>query len=105
MMSEDQNIAPPGGDINDFYDFNEAARAETRATTAERAAKIWEQAVDDPEHPYLTRKQIAAHGTKREDRTNFLLVPLHDADGALQNLQRIDPAGEKRFLKGGVKQG
>lgn len=40
------------------------------------------------------------HGL-RVGADGWLLVPLRDANGQLQNLQRIGPDGAKRFLSGG----
>jgi phage/plasmid primase-like uncharacterized protein len=82
-----------------------AAREARRANTAARARDIWEKAANDPDHPYLARKGIAAHGVRQEDRTNYLVVPIKDASGAIINLQRIDAEGIKRFLPGGRKEG
>jgi len=52
-------------------------------------------------HPYLTNKGIeCAIGLKASG--NELLVPLVNlASGNVENLQRIFPDGNKRFLKGG----
>ncbi|MFT4195382.1 DUF927 domain-containing protein, partial [Ottowia sp.] len=57
-------------------------------------------------HPYLRRKGVQPHGL-RVGADGWLLVPLHDAAGALCNVQRIAPdkpadgAPDKLFLKGG----
>jgi phage/plasmid primase-like uncharacterized protein len=55
-------------------------------------------------HPYLTRKDVAAHGL-RQDRKGDLLVPMRDADGQLWGLQTIDGEGKKLFMRGGRKRG
>jgi putative DNA primase/helicase len=82
-----------------------AEKERRQAEAAARTTAIWEKAEPDPEHVYLIRKGIAAHGVRRENRTNNLIVPMYDETGALVNLQRIDPNGEKRFLPGGRKIG
>src|SRR5712671_4751178 len=77
-----------------------AARDASAADAAARAVAIWDKAAPEPDHPYLARKGIAAHGVRPEDRSNNLVVPMYDETGAIVNIQRIDPAGEKLFLKG-----
>jgi putative DNA primase/helicase len=54
-------------------------------------------------HPYLMRKQIQAHGVRQLG--DLLLVPIHDLEGQLLNLQTIATDGQKRFLTGGRKRG
>jgi putative DNA primase/helicase len=89
-------------------------REQWRKAAAERAAEIERQqaaasayAVErwnaaqpaDPDHPYLLRKRMTPAGLRQiGDR---LLVPMLDITGKLWNLQRINPAGLKLFLKGG----
>jgi len=64
------------------------------------AERIWRSAPPaDDEHPYLAHKGIAAHGLRVFK--GALVVPIRDADGALQSLQFIGAGGTKRFLKGG----
>jgi putative DNA primase/helicase len=82
-----------------------AARDASATDAAARAAKIWEKAEHNPDHPYLARKGITAHGARREDRTDNLVISMRDENGVVVNLQRIDHAGEKLFLKGGRKIG
>ena len=92
----------------------EAARFRARADEAARvASELWDdaqeiQAGNPPS--YLVRKGVQAHGVRRlADGT--LLVPMRDAAGELQNLQRIaadrpaDGGPDKRFLPGGRKSG
>ncbi len=64
------------------------------------AERIWQSAPPaDGEHPYLARKGFAAQGLRAFK--GALVVPIRDADGALQSLQFIGAGGTKRFLKGG----
>lgn len=79
------------------------------------AADLWGDASAAGESPYLTRKQVGAHGVRfQPDGT--LLVPMHNAAGMLCNVQRIAPRKptpeeeargmvEKRYVKGGRKVG
>ncbi|MFI0846578.1 DUF927 domain-containing protein [Mesorhizobium sp. IMUNJ 23232] len=82
----------------------EAAVAQDHANARERAARIWEAARDAmPDHPYLTRKGVGAHGIRQNgDR---LIVPVRDGGGMLHGLQFIAADGSKRFLKGMAKSG
>ncbi|WP_374564439.1 DUF927 domain-containing protein [Ideonella sp.] len=97
---------------------HEAQEAEYRRR-ADRAASdataMWAEARESGAAPYLRRKGVQGHGV-RYLADGTLLVPLRDATGAIQNLQRIAPrkptadeehAGqaEKRFLPGGRKSG
>lgn len=67
---------------------------------AARAAWLWSRATAaGGDHPYLRRKQVAAHGLRRLG--DALVLPLRDIDGRLWSLQFIDAAGGKRFLRGG----
>ena len=79
-------------------------RDETQARVARRAQEIWEQqsVIEQGTHPYLQRKGVAAHGTRRTISDEpALIVPMRDAAGMLCNLQFIAPNGEKRFMTGG----
>ena len=51
-----------------------------------------------PEHPYLKKKGISAHGIKQEGEN--LLIPIQDAQGNIWSLQTISPEGKKLFAKG-----
>ena len=86
----------------------QAARESTRrrreAAVSRIAELVWNRARPVETHPYLTRKDVAAHGL-RQDRRGDLLVPMRDADGRLWGLQTIDAEGKKLFMRGGRKQG
>lgn len=78
-------------------------RRAQQAKTAEQARRWWADASPaNPDHPYLTKKRLTAHGLRQRD--NMLLVPLY-RDGELVNLERIFPDGAKRPLAGGRVQG
>ncbi|HMW21964.1 MAG TPA: DUF927 domain-containing protein [Burkholderiaceae bacterium] len=91
----------------------EEAEYRRRADDAAKwARELWAdgQAVQPGAAPYLTRKGVQAHGVRcLPDGT--LLVPMRNAAGELQNVQRIAPVKpecdqpEKRFLPGGRKSG
>jgi putative DNA primase/helicase len=69
-----------------------------------KAIELWTKARPASHaHPYLIMKQIQAHGAKQLG--DLLLVPIHDLDGQLVNLQTIATDGQKRFLSGGRKRG
>ena len=54
-----------------------------------------------PDHPYLKRKGIGAHGA-RVTGDGRLVVPLYSDDGELSSLQYIDGDGNKLYHTGGV---
>lgn len=89
----------------------EAAQYRERADRAARvAADMWASASETGQSAYLERKGVRGHGVRfLPDGT--VLVPMRDAAGALQSLQRIAPAGsdaaapEKRYLAGARKSG
>lgn len=67
------------------------------------ASSIWKKSTPEiGTHKYLQVKRVTPHGV----RTNGfkLVIPMY-SDGNLWSIQTIDPAGKKRFLKGGKKQG
>lgn len=91
----------------------EASEREARETAQQAAAaeavRLWEQASEDGTSGYLARKGVRGHGV-RFGADGWLLVPMHDASGALWNVQRIAPdvptsGPGKLFLKGGRKSG
>ncbi|AHE73637.1 topoisomerase [Enterobacter ludwigii] len=57
----------------------------------------------DPHHPYLTAKRLQPHRLYQMRRD--LLVPLHNVNGKLVNVQTIGPDGRKMFLRDGQVQG
>ena len=90
---------------------SEAAEYSRRADKAARdAVAMWADASESGQSPYLVRKGVQGHGV-RYLADGTLLVPMSNAAGELQNLQRIAPerpadgGPEKRFLPGGRKSG
>ena len=82
----------------------ESERQHREAVTAHKALAIWNRARAVRAHPYLTRKDVAAHGL-RQDRRGNLLVPMRDVEGRLWSVQTISETGQKLYMKGGRKQG
>lgn len=80
-----------------------AARRREQKTVAEKAARLWGVAWAADSHPYLTHKQIEAHGTRCDKHAN-LLVPVTDGE-RITSLQFIKPDGTKLFLSGGKVKG
>lgn len=87
------------------------AQYRERADQAARVARwLWGDAEREGMSPYLQRKRVQGYGV-RYLADGTLLVPMRNAAGELQNLQRIapvKPAGdepEKRYLPGGRKKG
>jgi phage/plasmid primase-like uncharacterized protein len=69
---------------------------------AETVELIWSNCVAaSPDHPYLKRKGISAHGA-RVTGDGRLVVPLFSEDGELSSLQYIDGEGNKLYHTGGV---
>ena len=82
-------------------DLARQRKAEVAASTVET---IWRDAIGaSPDHPYLKRKGIEAHGA-RLTGDGRLIVPLYDVDGGLSSLQYISE-DEKRYHPGGSVKG
>lgn len=103
--------------------------SEGHKAAAKAAASVWNKAQDNPEHPYLERKKIGAHGTRiaterlkarlwdrYEDsfqevvvcEAGELIIPVRDSTTHdLINIQRVsqDKDKPKRFLHGGQTTG
>ena len=84
----------------------EAEKAAAHAKAAEIARQTLAQAVPaDPGHPYLVAKRIAPErlymGRDSYGHRDALLVPMHDTDGRLWNVQSIfeTQRGPKPFAK------
>lgn len=75
----------------------EQEQAAARLAAQSRAWVLWTRGEPAESHPYLTKKGIPGSGFRVDG--DSLLVPLRDANGFLANVQRIGPAGEKRFVR------
>ena len=81
--------------------LREAALEKQHEVAAATVEAIWTAAqAASPDHPYLKRKGIQAHGA-RITGDGRLIVPLFDKDGALATLQYIDNEGGKLYHPGG----
>ena len=83
-------------------------RAQEREQQAERVAQqvdaLWTAATPVQVHPYLADKGVQSHGL-RQDEAGRLLVPVQNADGRLQSMQKIGADGFKQFQEGGRVEG
>lgn len=80
----------------------DAEQKKTREVAANTVDLIWSQAgAASPEHPYLERKGIKAHGA-RITGDGRLMVPLYTEDGELSSIQYIDAEGGKLYHPGGA---
>ncbi|MES2467604.1 MAG: toprim domain-containing protein [Verrucomicrobiota bacterium] len=69
----------------------------------QEAARIWNAAtVEQAAHPYTSKKKIPTDSFRFRlfNGNRELLVPMMDASGAVKNVQRILPDGDKKFIKG-----
>lgn len=83
----------------------EAARIEAQQEAAEKAEQdVGSYSDASEDHPYLRKKQVKPHGIKI-DRAGKLVIPIFSASGEVMSYQTIDADGEKRYLKGGKKEG
>ena len=94
-----------------YHAAREAMRAQHEAETKNRqseaataAFKIWSEATDAKEHPYLTKKNIGATQGLKIAKDGRLIVPVA-VNKEIVSLQFINDDGEKRFLTGGRLKG
>jgi putative DNA primase/helicase len=79
--------------INESKVLREAAQERQHQVASETVEKIWLSGVAaHPDHPYLKRKGIGAHGA-RVTGDGRLVVPWFSEDGELSSLQYIDHDG------------
>ena len=72
-----------------------------REIVADTAEAIWTGGMAaSPDHPYLSRKAVAAHGT-RVTGDGRLMAPLYTPEGKLASIQYIDQDGGKLYHSGG----
>ena len=89
--------------IEDARREREAEDDLRRSEAKGRSASIWDAATECAIHPYLTKKNVAAHGARIS--RGKLVIPARDVEGQLQTLQFIDADGGKRYLKDGQVKG
>lgn len=81
----------------------EAERRDNEMQASLDAADLWQRAAPaSADHAYIARKKLNPANLRQHGST--LLIPMFDDQGTLWNLQRIQPDGEKRFLRGGRTQ-
>lgn len=72
-----------------------------REAVADTAEIIWSNGMGaSPDHPYLARKGVGAHGT-RITSDGRLMAPLFTPEGKLASIQYIDQEGGKLYHAGG----
>lgn len=82
--------------------LRDAEIKKSRERAASTVEFIWSEGTHaTPEHGYLQRKGIQAHGA-RVTGDGRLMIPLFDADGNLSSLQYISVDGEKKYHAGGA---
>lgn len=83
----------------------EELRKEDQARAMKRAYAKWMNAEPaSPDHPYLTRKGVAAYNL-RQDKHGNLMVPGYDEHGRIQTLEYINKDGAKWYEKDCPKKG
>ena len=119
LPKDSQASAPPSPELLAQRDSDrkaaqaaeQARTAAAQALAAHEAAVLWEQASETGTSAYLKRKGVQPYGL-RFTLDGWVLVPMRDAAGTLQNVQRIAPekpnTGSDKFygppgIKGGTK--
>lgn len=75
-----------------------------QASARREANALWSGSLPaNAAHPYLVAKGIRPDGLRSHG--GVLLVPIRDESGSLWNVQKIQPNGCKRFLRGGKVSG
>lgn len=90
------------GQIVEAQKLRDAEQERKHEIAVETVELIWPTCTPaSPDHPYLKRKGISAHGA-RVTGDGRLVVPLFSDDGELSSLQYIDGNGNKLYHTGGV---
>ena len=80
--------------------LRDAERKKSQEVASDVVSQIWSKGMGaDPDHPYLSRKQIQPHGA-RITGDGRLMVPLFSEDGELCSIQYISQDGTKRYHDG-----
>lgn len=88
---------------NEAREQRDTVRKRKADIAADTVEAIWTSAIAaSPDHPYLARKGIQAHGA-RATGDGRLIVPLFGPDGALSSIQYI--GSEKRYHPGAITRG
>lgn len=78
----------------------EAERKRQADKAAEKAKAAWQRCAVDGSSPYLTRKQVEAHGV-RFGRSGELIIPMTDDSDTIRGLQIIRPKDHPKTIKSG----
>lgn len=80
-------------------------------TAKGEAQKLFDEAVDVINHPYLEVKRVKSHSIRQVTKTVFgkisstLIIPIYQPDGDIWSVQFITESGNKKFMKGGKIKG
>ena len=89
--SEEKTLSPAE---KEALQQRHAEFAQRQAAAAQIAqSELRAAAPCSPEHPYLQRKGVPPLADIRQDHAGALLIPIRDAVGQVQSLQRITPEG------------
>jgi len=89
--------------VRRMKDQRRQEKQDRNTKAAKLAITIWGNSKPVQSHPYLSTKNVTAHGLREYE--GRLVVPLRDTAGAIHSLQFIDQDGNKRFLPGGAISG
>lgn len=75
------------------------ARADQVVAAAHRARDLWNRGLPGTSHRYAAKKGVDLSDVRLHPENKNILVPLVDIEKRLWNLQAINSAGTKRFMK------
>ena len=78
-------------------------RERAHAQAREEVAKVWAEAKEPENHPYLKKKGVKAYGIRMHK--GELLIPYRDQNGLLHSIQKITASGDKWNWTGGEVSG
>jgi putative DNA primase/helicase len=78
-------------------------RERMHAQAREEVAKVWAEAKEPENHPYLKKKGVKAYGIRMHK--GELLIPYRDQNGLLHSVQKITASGDKWNWTGGEVSG
>ncbi len=82
----------------------EEKRRQDYDIAAQNAQKIFSQADETVNHPYIEKKGIQPYNAK-QNTFNQLVIPLQNIEGEIRGVQFINEDGTKQFLSGMEKKG
>jgi putative DNA primase/helicase len=78
-------------------------RERAHVQAREEVTKVWAEAKEPENHPYLKKKGVGAYGIRIYK--GDLLIPYRDQNGLLHSVQKITPSGDKFNWSGGEVSG